>query len=190
MVSAILGSIFVLLLLGKHRGSSIKNTISSVIADFGNIVSSNDEDKVSFERNGTVFQMKIFETRFYAEYQIDFDIQPTDEKFFIQDDTHIFPKPGFSDCQPVQSSGLTKKFLLYSRNAEFLLNLLGKKDIQLQIENYPENTFMASSLLKFAFENKHFEIVWRNSSHDMNNKIRRVCETAIVFHDKIKESIN
>lgn len=194
MASAILGLTFVLLFLGKHRDSSIKNTISSVVADFGKIVSSNDADdaktKFSFERNGAVFQIQILETRYYSEYHADFDIHSTGEKFFIQNDTHIFPKPHLSDCQAVQSSNLTKRFLLYSRNTEFLLNLLGKKDVQLQIENYPESTFMLSSLLKIAFENGHFEIVWRNSSHDMNNKIRRVCETAIVFHDRIKELIN
>lgn len=180
------------LLLKKQRHSSTKKTIASVVADFGKIVSSDSDETiptVCFERNGTIFKTLVWESKYHCEYQINFSLQTTGEKFFIQDDTNVFPKNHLSDCQAVNFPALKKSFLLYSRNSGLLSSLLDKKDIRLQLEKYPENTFMIPSLLKIAFEDGHFEIIWRNSYHDLNNNIRRVCDTAIVFHAKIRELI-
>jgi hypothetical protein len=174
----------------RHRRAELTTEISSAVSAFGNIVPpAGEKDSaptVRFERNGSVFAVQVFETKYNVTYTAVFRIQREDEKFLIQDDAYFSSKGNFSDCRPVDFPGLTRNPLLYSSYPQFLLYLLNKESIRREIEKYPVATFWTQSHLSISFENSLFVLEWKADSRDQQEKLRMVCETAVVFQEEIK----
>lgn len=164
--------------------------IPGIASKFGKAISIS-ADALRFERNETIFNAKIksVETSDIAstEFEVRFDLPNLQEKFFIQHNS-AFSKYA-ADCKPILLSAMPDDFVFHSLNSQFLLSLLEKKKILIELDKYPSNWL--NQFMRIAFENNVFMISWGFIGlHERNKpeKLEQICQTAVVFYDELTKT--
>lgn len=185
----------VIIIFDLWRINRRKNELMLVAEEFGTDVSAAsgyfNPYTVRFERDGTVFDGTISIRKNSSDFIVSFDLPPIQEKFFIRHNSFSANinawsegnQFSFSDCHPVSESALSKNYLLYSLNPDFLLTLLSNEKVIPKIIQYESDW---GRFVKIAFETGHFEIRLHTDGANAVEKYRLICETAIVFYDCIK----
>ena len=149
-------------------------------------------DALRFERNETVFEAEIKSEEIIldsgnmtsTEFQVQFSLPNLREKFFIQYKSAFSKYP--VDCEPLLLSAMPADLVFHSLNSQFLLSLLEKKKILIELDKYP-NIYWGNQF-KIAFENCVFTVSWNLLNLKEQNKaekLEQICQTAVVFYDEL-----
>ena len=150
---------------------------------------------LQFEYNGTVFNGKIFMLKYHTHYRVDFDLPFIEEKFLIRTNSAWAnlnewmegeQQPSV-DSRPVSTSALPGNYLVYSLNEDFLLSVIEDEKVFWDINNYDSQS---PQYVKIWFDTGNFEIFYRASHNNRLENLRQVCETAMIFHDRIQSLTN
>ena len=158
-----------------------------IASKFGKAISVSD-DAIRFERNKTIFDAKIKSVDSTdvtsTEFQVQFSLPNLREKFFIQYKSAFSKYP--VDCEPLLLSAMPDDLVFHSLNSQFLLSLLEKKKILIELDKYP-NIYWGNQF-KIAFENCVFTVSWNLLNLKEQNKaekLEQICQTAVVFYDEL-----
>lgn len=146
---------------------------------------------LQFEYKGTVFNGKVFILKYHTHYRVDFDLPFIQEKFLIRTNSTLAnlnewmdggQEPSV-DSRPVSTSALPGNYLVYSVNEDFLLSVIEDEKVFWDINNYDSQS---PQYVKIWFDTGHFEIFYCARHDNRGENLRQVCETAMLFHDRMK----
>jgi len=179
--------------------------LPELISKFGKVISIeavNFNRLICFERNGTLFDLKITPTfdgngkADGTENKVQFSLPNLRERFYIQHKSFLASED-FGGCSKVQVIS-PDDFVFYSLNPQFLLSLMEKGEIRDEIYKYQKNV---SRKFDVAFENGVFTVTWQRGLY--NGEItwdaelygenwqaeaqshEQLCQTAVVFYDEL-----
>jgi hypothetical protein len=165
-----------------------------VAQNFGKVISE-DDVHLCFERNNNSF---IWEADF-GGHKISFYLPKTSELFAIRQQDwkpfsagkslleHIMTNQTtddsaekmFAELRVIQVPNVSGKFVLQSRNAEFLQQLLSNENVKNNLNKYNE------SKIKITFNGSLFEMKWQTGSNEELEDFTQICQTGIIFNQEI-----
>lgn len=177
-----------------------EKVLPELISKFGKVISieaANYERSIRFERQGTVFDVKV--TSLSADLTkniIQLNLPNLRERFYILHKS-LLSSETYEGCQSVQIT-MSNDFMFYSLNPQFLANLTQKDNIRSEIYKYQKKVTRQFSI---AFENGLFTADWhrtlldgelnwetgidQETSQTEGLKMQQLCQTAVVFHDEL-----
>ncbi len=142
-----------------------------------------DNYSAIFEKDGTRFEIKYPRGENDTALKIKFFLSGNHQRFIIRHQG-IFLN-SLSDCPHLQNSPLAPDVQLYSQNAEFLWRFVQIPAIRNEIYEYPSGFFTKMSI---TFDAGNFELLWTPKMSEQTEGVHKICKTAVVFHDELKNA--
>jgi hypothetical protein len=175
----------------KNALTRKEKQMPEIATKFGKAVSVS-ADALCFEHNETIFEAEIKSEEINldssnmtsTEFEVKFSLPNLREKFFIQYKSAFSNYP--ADCEPLLLSAMPADLIFHSLNSQFLLSLLEKKKILIELDKYP-NIYWGNQF-RISFENCVFTISWKFlnlKEQTKAEKLEQICQTAVVFYDEL-----